>query len=403
MGSAFLAETPMLYCAKAPTKEAFLKITYRYILMEMMPTFLITVSMLTFLFMTNKVFLLLDLVLNKKAPLGDTLILYLSLIPFVLSLTVPMSMMVATLLAFGRLSSDMEVTAFKSSGIHLFHLIAPVLFFGAVMTIAMLYFNDKILPAANYTFKQTHFKIVQKQANVAIRERVFIDQFEGYQFYIDHLNSDGLFSQVKVFNHWSPQAPVQTTLAKTGSLETNAKKHQMLFHLDDGVMSWDNTNYQTYNRLYFQRYTIHLKLENQLAHIDDIKKDFEEMTLNEISTEIESTKDDGRKRSLRNEFQKRISLPFACIILIWFCAPLGLLMKSKGFIGFTLGLAMIFAYYMMFTVGQILSERGVVNPIIGSWWPNLFLMTVGAFIYYLAISEHSAIKNITGFWSNKTV
>jgi len=391
----------MLYCAKAPTNEAFLKITYRYILTEMMPTFLITVSMLTFLFMTNKVFLLLDLVLNKKAPLGDTVILYLSLIPFVLSLTIPMSMMVATLLAFGRLSSDMEVTAFKSSGIHLFHLIAPVLVFGAVMTIAMLYFNDKILPAANYTFKQTHFKIVQKQANVAIRERVFIDQFEGYQFYIDHLNSDGLFSQVKVFNHWSPQAPIQTTLAKTGSLETNAKKYQMLFHLDDGVMSWDNTNYQTYNRLYFQRYTIHLKLENQLAHIDDIKKDFEEMTLKEISTEIESTKDDGRKRSLRNEFQKRISLPFACIILIWFCAPLGLLMKSKGFIGFTLGLAMIFVYYMMFTVGQILSERGVVNPIIGSWWPNLFLMLVGAFIYYLTVSEHSAIRNLMGFWSKK--
>jgi lipopolysaccharide export system permease protein len=392
----------MLYCEKLSANEAFLKITYRYILFEIMPTFLITVSMLTFLFMTNKVFLLLDLVLNKKAPLGDTLILYLSLIPFVLSLTIPMSMMVATLLAFGRLSSDMEVTAFKSSGIHLFHLIAPVLVFGAVMTVAMLYFNDKILPAANYTFKETHFKILQKQANVAIRERVFIDQFEGYQFYIDHLNSDGLFSQIKVFNHWAPQAPIQTTLAKTGSLETNTQKYQMLFHLDNGVMSWDNTNYQTYNRLYFQHYTIHLKLENQLAHIDDIKKDFEEMTLKEISDEIMSTKDDGRKRSLQNEFQKRISLPFACIILIWFCAPLGLWIKAKGFIGFVLGLAMIFVYYMMFTVGQILSERNVVSPIIGSWWPNLFLMLVGCFIYYLVVSEHSAFKKISGFSGKKT-
>ena len=401
MRGPFLAETPMLYCAKAPTNEAFLKITYRYILMEMMPTFLITVGMLTFLFMTNKVFLLLDLVLNKKAPLVDTLILYLSLIPFVLSLTIPMSMMVATLLAFGRLSSDMEITAFKSSGIHLFHLIAPVLVFGAFMTIVMLYFNDKILPAANYTFKQTHFKILQKQADVAIRERVFIDQFEGYQFYIDHLNSDGLFSQVKVFNHWAPQAPIQTTLAKTGSLETNTQKYQILFHLNDGVMSWDNTNYQTYNRLYFQHYTIHLKLENQLAHIDDIKKDFEEMTLDEISNEIKSTNDDGRKRSLRNEFQKRISLPFACVILIWFCAPLGLWMKSKGFVGFILGLTMIFVYYMMFTVGQILSERGVVNPIIGSWWPNIFLMLIGCFIYYLVVSEHSAFKSFTGFSGKK--
>jgi lipopolysaccharide export system permease protein len=370
--------------------------------MEMMPTFLISVSMLTFLFMTNKVFLLLDLVLNKKVPLGDTLILYFSLMPFVLSLTIPMSMMVATLLAFGRLSSDMEITAFKSSGVHLFHLIAPVLAFGAVMTMAMLFFNDKILPVANFAFKQTHFKILQKQADVAIRERVFIDQFEGYQFYIDHLNPDGLFSQVKVFNHWAPKAPVQTTISKTGSLETDPKKYLMLFHLNDGVMSWDNDNYQTYNRLYFQHYTIHLKLETQLTHIADIKKDYEEMNLTEISNEIETTSDNGRKKSLRNEFQKRISLPFACIILIWFCAPLGLWTKSKGFIGFVLGLAMIFVYYMMFTVGQIMSERGLVNPIIGSWWPNVLLLIAGAFIYYLVISEHSAFKSFTGFSGKKT-
>jgi lipopolysaccharide export system permease protein len=398
----FRDENPMLYCEKSLTNEAFLKITYRYILMEIKPAFIITVSLLTFLFMTNKIFLLLDLVLNKKAPLVDTLILYLSLIPFVLSITVPMSMMVSTLLAFGRLSSDMEITAFKSSGIHLFHLIAPVLAFGAVMTLAMLYFNDKILPAANYTFKQIHFKIVQKQANVAIRERVFIDQFEGYQFYIDQLNSEGLFSQVKVFNHWAPQAPIQTTLAQTGSLETNTQKYLILFHLNNGVMSWDNTNYQTYNRLYFQRYTIHLKLENQLAHIADIKKDFEEMTLDELSDEIGTTKDDGRKRSLRNEFQKRISLPFACVILIWFCAPLGLWMKAKGFIGFILGLVMIFLYYMMFTVGQILSDRGVISPIIGCWWPNLLLMLVGCFIYYLVVSENSLFKSFTGFSGKKT-
>lgn len=381
--------------------EDFLKITYRYILQEMAPTFLVAVLMLTFLFMTNRIFLLLDLVLNKKAPLGDTLVLYLSLMPFVLSFTVPMSMMVATLLAFGRLSSDMEVTAFKSSGIHIFHLIAPVLVFGMVMTGVMLFFNDHILPAANYTFKKTHFKILQKQANVAIKERTFIDQFEGYQFYIDHLSPDGLFNQVKMFNRWSSKAPLQITVAKTGNLESDPQKYQLFFHLNDGVMSWENNNYQTYNRLYFQHYTIHLKLENQLAKMADIKKDYEEMTLGELSSEIGKTTDENRVRSLRNEFQKRISMPFACVILIWFCAPLGLWTRSKGFIGFILGLGMIFVYYLMFTVGQIMSERGIMDPIIGCWWPNLLLFVIGAFIYYLVVSEHSAFKNLPGLSGGK--
>ena len=116
-----------------------MKTAHRYVFQEMMPYFFLSVAVLTFLFMINKIFVLLDLVINKKVPLGDTLVLYFSLVPFVLSLTIPMSMMVATLLAFGRLSSDMEITAFKSSGVHIFNLIFPVLLFGFVMTLGMLY------------------------------------------------------------------------------------------------------------------------------------------------------------------------------------------------------------------------------------------------------------------------
>jgi lipopolysaccharide export LptBFGC system permease protein LptF len=77
-------------------------------------------------------------------------------------------------------------------------------------------------------------------------------------------------------------------------------------------------------------------------------------------------------------------------------------MKAKGFIGFILGLVMIFLYYMMFTVGQILSDRGVISPIIGCWWPNLLLMLVGCFIYYLVVSENSLFKSFTGFSGKKT-
>ncbi len=379
-----------------------MKTIYRYILMEIMPTFLLSAFMLTILFMTNKVFLLLDLVMNKQVSVVDTLLLYVSLLPFVLSLTIPMSMMVATLLAFGRLSSDMEITAFKSSGIHLFRLIAPVLAFGLLMTVIMIRFNDKVLPAANFAFKQTHFRILQKQANIAIRERVFIDQFVGYQFYIDQKNRNGLFSNVTAFNKWSSRAPVQTTLAKTGELETNQNNYQVFFHLHDGVMTWDNNDYNTYNQLYFKHYNIHLKLENQLARIADVKKNYEEMNLSEISQEIEKTSNDDRRRSLRNEFQKRISLPFACVVLIWFCAPLGLWTRSKGFIGFILGIAMIFIYYLMFTLGQILSERGLVNPILGLWWANFTLVIAGGFIYYLVVSEHSAFKSLGSFAGKKT-
>ncbi|HTC22275.1 MAG TPA: LptF/LptG family permease [bacterium] len=367
---------------------------YRYVLWEMLPSFLVCVALLTFLFMINKVFLSLDLVLNKKVSLSETLLLYVGLLPFILSITVPMAMMVGTLLAFGRLSSDMEVTAFKSGGGHLFHLIAPILVLGFFMTGLMLVFNDTLLPASQFMVKKIQFNMVRNKADVAIRERVFIDQFEGHQFLIDREDRNGVFSDVKVFDHWSPNASVQTTLAKTGTLETDQKNYQVFFHLNDGIMSWDNNNYHTYNQLYFQHYIIRLNLESQLAGLSDVKKDFEDLDLHEIALAIPKETDPGRLNYMKTEYQKRLALPFACLILAWFCAPLGLWTRSKGFMGFILGLSMIFVYYLMFIFGQTLSNEGKINPFLGLWGANIIWCLGGFLIYYLVISERSAFKPI---------
>jgi lipopolysaccharide export system permease protein len=367
-----------------------LKTVYRYVLKETLPPFLLSVSVLTLLFMTNKVFLLLDLILNKQAPLSDTLLLYLSLIPFVLSSTIPMSMMMATLLGFGRMGSDMEITAFKSSGVHLFRLILPLLLFSAILTGMLVLFNDRLLPASNYTFKKIHFKILQNRADIAIKEKVFIDLFEGYQFYIDQLAQDGTFANVHMFNRASPNAPVQTTLAKHGLLITNPKSFQVFFQLDDGLMTWDNANYQTYNRLYFNRYVIRLNLENQLSQMSDVKKEYEDLNLGELSQAIQACQDPEMKKQMMMEYQKRLSLPFACLALTWFCAPLGLWVRSKGFIGFVLGLVMIFFYYFLFTIGNLLAQKGVVSLEVGLWGGNILLAAAGFFIYYMVISEQSA-------------
>jgi len=368
------------------------KTVHRYILREMMPAFLLGAGILTLILMTNKAFLLLELVLSKKVPILDTLGLYLDLLPFVLSMTIPMAMMVAVLLAFGRLGSDMEVTAFKSGGLHPFRLIAPVLAFGAALTTFLLYFNDRVLPAANFAFRTHHFEIVRKQANVAIRERTFVDKFEGYKFLIDRRERDGSFSDVKAFNRFSAGGPLQTTLAKTGSLDSDPKTFRVFFRLGKGVMTWDNKTYNTYNRLYFEKYAINLKLGNRLSEMAGVRKNFEDMTLSELSGGLGQETDPKRRRSFENEYQKRFSLAFSCLVFAWFCSPLGLWVRSKGFMSFVLGVSMIFVYYLMFTLGQALSERGLVGPIPGLWGANAVLFLAGSLLYYLVVAENSAFK-----------
>ena len=378
-----------------------MKTIYRYVLKEMFPSFLLCVTLLTFLFMINKVFLSLDLVLNKKVGLTETLLLYLNLLPFILSITIPMGMMVGTLLAFGRLSSDMEVTAFKSGGGHIFHLMAPVLVLGAFMTIIMLYFNDTVLPASKLSAKKITFNMVKKKADVAIRERIFIDQFEDCQFYIDHLNPNGLLAGITMFNHWLSPATLKTVQSKTGDIETNQITYQVYLHLYDGVMSWGNNDFHTYNRLYFERLIVPLKLENQLAPLTEVKKEFEEMNLRELSMAILKETDGGTLNHMRTEYQKRLALPFACIVLTWLCAPIGLWTRSKGFTGYILGIAMIFVYYLMFIFGMNFSNEGKVAPFWGLWGANLILGFAGCVIYYLVVSERSAFKFIRSSLKHK--
>jgi lipopolysaccharide export system permease protein len=364
-----------------------LKTIHAYVLKEMLPSFLLSVALLTLLFMVNKVFLCLELILNNKVTLGQTLFLYLTFLPVIFSLTVPMAMMVGTLLSFGRLSSDMEVTAFKSGGGHLFHLVAPLLGLGAVMTLAMLFFNDRISPQAKFLSKKMEFDIVRSNADVAIRENVFVDQFEGHQFIIDHKDPSGALSQIKVFDHWSPGPTVQTTVARTGSVFTDQKNYQVFFNLQDGVMSWANENYHTFNRLFFDRYTIRLKLAERLNGDADLKKDYEEMNLRELTQAARAEKDKEQIDHIRTEFQKRIALPFACLILPWFCAPLGLWLRSKGFMGFVLGLILIALYYLMFFLGQTLSSEGRVPAVLGLWGANIILGSGGFLVYFLAVTE----------------
>lgn len=378
-----------------PSKGHGLKTIHAYVLKEMLPSFFLSVTLLTLLFMVNKVFLYLELVLNDKVSIGQTLLLYLSLIPFILSLTVPMAMMVGTLLSFGRLSSDMEVTAFKSGGGHLFHLIAPLLLLGACMTILMLFFNDRVMPEAKFFFNKTESNIIQNKADIAIRENVFIDQFEGHQFFIDHKDPTGNLSGIMVFDHWAPGGTVQTTVAKTGTIYTDPKSYQVFFDLRDGVMSWANSNYRTFNRLVFDRYSIRLKLEGQVS---SHKKDYEEMDLNEIDHAIQSEKDVEQINHLRTELQKRLSLPFACLILPWFCAPLGLWLRSKGLMGFVLGFILIALYYLIFFFGQTLSNDGRISPFLGLWGANLILGLGGFMVYLLALTEKPFFR--TRFPSN---
>jgi len=372
-----------------------LKIIHRYVLRETLPLFGLCLAVFTFILLINKVLGLLDLVLNKGVPAGEALMLYLNIIPIFLSMTVPMAVLVSVLLALGRLGTDLEITALKGNGVHIIHVVAPLVGFGVLATVLMLFFNDRILPASNYSFKQRTFRIVQQKANVAIKERVFIDAFQGYEFYIDQQDSNGTLEGLRIFSKPSPESSWWSTAAKTGHLKTDPKTMEVSLILQDGYNTFLSPGQpEGFNRIFFKRQTLRLTLGNQLAQMGEIQKDYLDMDLAELrrATALTAPSDGERLRRLKSEYQKRLSLPFACLAVTWFGAPLGLMFRRRGFIAFTFGIGMIFVYYLIFVLGEVSSLKGSLHPAVGLWMANAAFLIVGWFLYRLASQERQAFR-----------
>lgn len=124
-----------------------------------------------------------DFLAKGVSPLTITEVLVLSL-GHTVALSIPMAVLVATLMAFGQLAADNEVTAFKAAGIPVSRLILPVLLAALVLTAAMVVFNDRILPESNHRLASLTADIGRKRPTVTIEPGRFVDQFKGYNLII---------------------------------------------------------------------------------------------------------------------------------------------------------------------------------------------------------------------------
>ena len=122
-----------------------MKILERYILRENTKPFLVSLLVLTFVFLLDKLIELLNLIIDKRLDISAIISVFSLSLPFMLALTVPMAVLVATIMSFGRLSVDNELVAFKSCGINIYTLMRSTVIAALILSVAMVYFNNEVL------------------------------------------------------------------------------------------------------------------------------------------------------------------------------------------------------------------------------------------------------------------
>lgn len=209
---------------------------WNYIIKEHIGPFIFAIAITTFILLMDKIFDLLDLIIGKGLDATVVAEVFLLSLPWIVALTVPMAVLISTLMAFGRMSEDNEIIAMKAGGVSIVRMLIPVLIFAGIITGALIYFNDNILPEANHRLRNLMIAINKKRPGLRIEEGLFIDEFEGYSVFVeevDPVTSD--LSDVTIYEYGQGRIP-RLIKAERGELEFVERASTLVLRLYDGTL-----------------------------------------------------------------------------------------------------------------------------------------------------------------------
>jgi lipopolysaccharide export system permease protein len=237
------------------------RIINRYVLREHLGPLVFAMSALTSLLLLNYIAKQLPHLVGKGLEWTVIAEFVLLSLPFTIAMTLPMAVLVATLHAFSRLASDSEITACKASGLALPRLMAPVIVVGLMLSLLMVWFNDQVMPAANWRLQTLSNDIARKKPTFALRPQVINEVSKGRLFLSAGrlVGGSSEMRDVTIYD-LSGGTRRRTIRADSGHVELSADGRDLLLTLFDGYMIEVNSSEPLrLQRVFFTRDFVRVK------------------------------------------------------------------------------------------------------------------------------------------------
>ena len=361
-----------------------MKILRNYLLRELFHPFALWIVAFTFVLLMGNLFKLADLIVNKGVSLVIVGKLFLYLTPFLLSFTIPMAALMATLLALGRLGQDNELTAMEASGVSFWRLIVPVVFMAMILSMGLVLFNDQALPRAHLAARRIVKEIGIKNPTAGLEPGMFIRDFPPYILFFYGYEGPQL-SNVRIYEP-QPNRPARTIVAERGEILPVTDAGVIRLKLIDG--SSDDVDPNVPERTYkvsFKTYFLALDLAQMSSTV--LSKKPKEMTLNELREEAERFALQGIDPApLWVEYHQRWAFSFSPIALVLIGLPIALFLKrGEWFVGLGLSLVVFITYYLLSLATSSIALRNAVHPALAMWAPNAACVLIGCVLLVRAI------------------
>src|SRR3989338_1001084 len=272
-----------------------MKILRDHILKEFLSPFSFCVLSLLFVFLLGRGLVqMADLIFNKDVDPVSILKLLLYSFPFILTFVIPMSVLVATLLTFGKLSFDNEIMAIRASGVGMMRLVKPLIVFTIVLCLASFLLSDKIASTTHYAYRRILARIGIESPQAALEEGTFIKKFKNFVIFIYEIDKNKL----KGIRIYQPQEgrPTRTIIAQKGELISIPEKNTIKLRLIHGTS--DEPDPKDPSRLYklnFKTYDLPLNLSGMKDPEAEMSKKPKDMTIKELRQEIDRLGAEGIK------------------------------------------------------------------------------------------------------------
>ncbi|MFA5974873.1 MAG: LptF/LptG family permease [Elusimicrobiota bacterium] len=345
-----------------------IRILSRYILEEYLSNLLLGLIIFTFVLLLDRLFELVDLLLNKGVGLSLSFQLLMLLLPSSLTITLPTSCLLATLLTFGRLSENNEITAARASGLAAWSYVRMPLA-AAVLASAFLFpFNSYWAPHAHAHFRQLYVRVLQKNPLVRIEEKTFVEVGD-YHLYVDKKGRRSpILKGVTIYKTPAEGAPLRI-FAERGQASVDSEQGVRFFLEDGRIEEIDPARPDRWTYTGFKTYQLLIPFRNS---VQTSERSIEEMDNRELQARINQL-----------HAQRLPSPLFACQIhLRWAMAVTPLLFVGLGIplairvhrggrsIGFGISLLVLVGYYALLMGGTGMGQRGVWPAWLAVWMGN---------------------------------
>ncbi len=349
-----------------------MKILYRYILLEILKLFTVLLSVFIFVILVDRVAVIANSVLGQGVSIVDFLSVLLKAVPAFLSITIPLALMLSTVIAFAQAGSNNEIIALKSCGVSVYQISKPVILLSVLLSVISLTMVFYVTPKSNISMKKGLEKLIRKKITLSIMPRSFSSNFPGVTFYATNVYPDkGYLKDFMVSVRKKDK--LLTIFANEGLLRRSG--NNVFLDISNGtaqLLNWRKP--KNFKLLSFKTYTLKLYTFSKGENFKDVKY----KTLRELISK--GTVD------AKLEMSKRLTMALSPLIMGIIAFSLGIMLpKGSTSSGVLLSLIFSITYYVVY----VFSKKIAANS-------NIFLLPLADDIIFGLIALFLYVKSIKG-------